>query len=78
MTYNENDVEKMSDKEIMDKLNTLRLNITIERFKEMALDLKSPSKLAHRWSEPIYHFRFSRSWFGWRGGRHRTTVCSVF
>lgn len=70
MTYNENDVEKMSDKEILDKLNTLGLNITIERFKEMALDLKSPSKLAHRWSEPIYHFCYNAISELWK--RHLT------
>lgn len=38
MIYPENDVEKMSDKEILDKLNTFGLNITIDMFKEIALD----------------------------------------
>ena len=68
--YTECDVEKMSDKEILDKLNTFGLNIDIERFKEMALDFKSPSKLAHRWSEPIYHFCYNAVSELWK--RHLT------
>lgn len=64
--YTECDIEKMSDKEILDKLNTFGLNITIERFKEIALDLKSPSKLAHRWSEPIYHFCYHAVFELWK------------
>lgn len=68
--YPEYDVEKMSDKEILDKLNTFGLNIDIERFKVMASDLKSPSKLAHRWSEPIYHFCYNTVSELWK--RHLT------
>ncbi len=68
--YPEYDVEKMSDKEILDKLNTFGLDINIERFKEMALDLKSPSKLAQRWSEPIYHFCYNAVSELWK--RHLT------
>lgn len=66
----EYDVEKMSDKEILDKLNTFGLNIDIEKFKKMAFDLKSPSKLAHTWSEPIYHFCYDAVFELWK--RHLT------
>lgn len=68
----EYDIEKMSDNEILDKLNTFGLNITIEGFKEVASDTKSPSKLAHRWSEPIYHFYYNAISELWK--RHLTHV----
>lgn len=55
-TYAEHDIKKMSDTEILDKLNTFGVNITIDKFKELASEIKSPSRLAHVWSSHVYDF----------------------
>ena len=59
--YTEFDIEKMSDQEILDKLNNLGLNIDIDIFKETSSAIKLPSILAHRWSSSIHNFYYNRS-----------------
>ncbi|MFO0793289.1 MAG: SEC-C metal-binding domain-containing protein [Candidatus Brocadiaceae bacterium] len=58
-TYTEYDIKKMSDTEILDKLNTFGINITIDKFKEVASEIKSPSRLAHVWSSHVYDFCYT-------------------
>ncbi|MDN3514228.1 MAG: SEC-C metal-binding domain-containing protein [Candidatus Brocadia sp.] len=55
-TYAEFNVEKMSDKEIIDTFNNMGIHIDLDEFKDIAIQERSPAKLASIWLEQTFYF----------------------